>query len=61
MCRACSTQVEMRNTYRGLVVKSEGKKPLRRPRRTWEDNIKSDLRETASSGMGSIHLAQNRD
>jgi hypothetical protein len=43
------------------MIKSEGKKSLGRPRRKWEDNIKMDLREIGSSGMGSIHLAQNRD
>jgi hypothetical protein len=34
-----------RNAYRILVGKPEGKKPLGRPRRRWEDNIKVDLRE----------------
>jgi hypothetical protein len=32
-----------RNTFRLLVGKPEGKRPLRRPRRRWEDNIKMDL------------------
>ena len=31
--------------YRGLVVKSEGKRPLGRPRSRWEDKIKMDLQE----------------
>jgi hypothetical protein len=34
-----------RNAYRILVGKGEGKRPLGRPRRRWEDNIKMDLRE----------------
>jgi hypothetical protein len=36
---------EMRNMYKILVEKSEGKKPLGRPRCRWEDNIKLDLKE----------------
>jgi hypothetical protein len=41
---ACSTNGEKRSAYRILVGKSEGKGPLGRPRRRWEDNIKMDLR-----------------
>jgi hypothetical protein len=37
---------EGRNVYRVLVEKPEGKSPLERPRRRWEDGIKMDLRET---------------
>jgi hypothetical protein len=36
----------MRNSYKILVGKPEGKRPLRRHKRRWEDNIKIDLRET---------------
>jgi hypothetical protein len=36
---------ETMNTYRILVGKAQGKRPLGRPRRTWVDNIKIDLRE----------------
>jgi hypothetical protein len=36
---------ERRGAYRALVGKPEGRRPLRRPRRRWEDNIKMDLRE----------------
>jgi len=36
---------ERRGVYRGLVGKPEGKRPLGRPRRIWEDNIKMDLQE----------------
>jgi hypothetical protein len=36
---------EKRNTYRILVGKPDGKRPLRRPMRRWVDNIKTELRE----------------
>jgi len=36
---------DMRNAYKSLVRKSEGKRPLRRPRHGWEDNIRMVLRE----------------
>jgi hypothetical protein len=45
MGRACSTNGEDINAYRILVGKPEGKRPLGRPRRRWEDNIKMCLRE----------------
>jgi hypothetical protein len=44
MGRACSTNGEMRNAYRILVEKPEGRRPLRRPRRRWVDNIKINLK-----------------
>jgi hypothetical protein len=50
-----------RNTYRILVGKSEGKRPLGRPRRRWVDNIKMDLREIGWGGMGWTDLAWDRD
>jgi hypothetical protein len=37
--------VEGRSVHRGLVGKPKGKRPLRRPRRRWDDNIKMDLEE----------------
>jgi hypothetical protein len=40
-----------------LVRKSEGKRPLRRPRHRWEDNIKMDLREIGCGGVGWIYMA----
>jgi hypothetical protein len=43
--------VEKRNAYRVLVGKSEGKRPLARHRRRWEDNIKIDLREVVLGGI----------
>jgi hypothetical protein len=45
----CSTNGEKRNTYRSLVGKPEGKRPLGRPRRRWVDNIRMDLGEV---GLG---------
>ena len=47
--------------YRVLVGKHEGKRPLGRPRRRWEDNIKMDLLEVGCGGVDWIELAQNRD
>ena len=52
---------ESRNIYRVLVVKSEGKRPLGRPRRRWEDNIKMDLQEVGCGFMDRIDLAQDKD
>jgi len=51
---------EGRGVYRVLVGKHEGKKPLGRPRRRWEDNIKMDIQEVGW-GMDWIELAQDRD
>ena len=42
---------EERGAYRVLVGKPEGKRPLGRPRRRWEDNIKIDLQEVGCGGM----------
>jgi len=42
---------EKRSVYRVLVWKPEGEKPLGRPRRRWEDNIKMDLQEVECGGM----------
>jgi hypothetical protein len=52
---------EGRNVYRVLMGKPEGKGPLGRPRRRWDDGIKMDLREIAWGGVERIHLAQDRD
>jgi hypothetical protein len=52
---------ETRNTYRILVGKPDGKRPLGRPRRRWVDNIKMDLREIGWDGRDWIELAQDRD
>jgi len=52
---------ERRGVYRVLVGKPEGKRPLGRPRRRWEDNIKIDLQEVGCGGMDWIGLAQEGD
>jgi hypothetical protein len=49
---------ERRNAYRILVGKLEGKRPLRRPRRRWVDNIKMNLREVGWDGRDWIDLVE---
>ena len=51
---------EGRGVHRVLVGKPEGKRPLGSPRRSWEDNIKMDLREVGGGGDW-MELAQDRD
>jgi hypothetical protein len=51
---------EGRGAYRVLVGRPEGKRPLGRPRRRWEDNIEMDLRETGIDGANWIQPAQDR-
>jgi hypothetical protein len=52
---------EKRNSYRILVGKPEGKRPVGRPRRRWVDNIKMDLREKGCDGVDWIDMAQDGD
>jgi hypothetical protein len=52
---------EDKKVYKVLVGKPEGKRPLGRPRRRWEDGIRMDLRETNLGGVDWIRLAQDRD
>jgi hypothetical protein len=52
---------EVRGAYNILVGKPEGRRPLERPRRRWENNIKLDLREIGFGDADWIHLAQDRD
>jgi hypothetical protein len=50
-----------RGVYRVLVGKPEGRRPLGRPRRRWEVNIKMDLQEVGGSCGDWMELAQDRD
>ena len=52
---------ERRGVYRVLVGKPEGKRPLERPRRRREDNIKMDLQEVGCGDMDWIELAQDTE
>jgi hypothetical protein len=52
---------EKRNTYRLLVGKPEGKRPLGRPRRRWVDNIRMDLGEVRKDDVYWIGLAKDRN
>jgi hypothetical protein len=52
---------EVRGAYNNLVGKPEGRRPLGRPRRRWEDNIKMDLREIVFWDSYWIDLARDRD
>jgi hypothetical protein len=58
---ACSADGGGRGVYRVLVGKPKGKRPLGRPRRRWEDNIKMDVQEVGCGGMNWTELAQDRD
>jgi hypothetical protein len=52
---------EERNVYRVFMGKPEGKRPLGRPRRRWDDGIRMDLREIGWGSVDLIQLAQDRD
>ena len=52
---------ERRGVHKVLVGKPEGKRPLRRPRHRWEDNIKMDLQEVGRGCGDWMRLAQDRD
>ena len=60
MGRACSAYRGEERRIQGFGEKPEGKRPLGRPRRKWEDNIKMDLHEVGCGGMDWIELAQDR-
>jgi hypothetical protein len=55
-----ASTVEKTGVYRVLVGKPEGKSPLGRPRRRWEENIKTDLQEVGCGGMDCIDTTQDR-
>jgi hypothetical protein len=52
---------DMRNAYRILVGKPEGKRPFGRSRHRCEDNIRKDLKEIGWEGVEWMHLARDRD
>jgi hypothetical protein len=52
--------VEVRVAYKILVWRPEGRRPLGRPSRRWENNIEMDLREIGFGDMDWIHWAQDR-
>jgi hypothetical protein len=52
---------EMRNAHTVLIGKPEGIIPLGRPRRSWEDDIKMDLRVIRWKGVDWMHLDKDRD
>jgi hypothetical protein len=51
----------MRNLYKIFIRKLEGKRLPARPRCTWEDNTRMDLKEIVGEEMDWIHLSQDRD
>ena len=61
MGAACSAYGEGRRIYRILVGQPEGRRPLGRTRRRWENNVKMYLQEIRCGGMDWIELAQDRD
>jgi hypothetical protein len=52
--------VQMRNTYKILVRKPERKKPCRRPRHRWVDNIKMRLKNILCDGVDWFHFTKNK-
>ena len=58
---ACACMEEGRGVYKVFVGKPEGKRPLGRPRRRWEDNIKMDLEEVGKGCGDWMGLAKDRD
>jgi hypothetical protein len=52
---------EVRGAYNILVGRPEGMRPLGKPRRRWDDNIKMDLGQIGFEDVDWIHLAQDRD
>ena len=57
----CNTDGETRGVYRVLLGKHEGKRPLGRSRRRWDDTIKMDLHDVECGGIDWIEMAQDRD
>jgi hypothetical protein len=57
----CSTYGGERGVYRVLVGKLGGKRPLGKPRRKWEDNMRRDIQEVGWGAVDWIDMAQDRD
>jgi hypothetical protein len=58
---ACGSHGDVSGAYNILVGRPEGRRPLGRPNRRWEDNIKMILREIGLGVVDWIHWAQDRD
>ena len=58
---ACSTYGGEERCIQVLVGKRDGKRPLGKPSRGWEDNIKMNLQEVGCEGMDWVDVAQDRD
>ena len=58
---ACGAYGAGERVYRVLVGKPEGKRPLGRPRRRWEDDVKMDLQEVGGGFGDWMDLTQDRD
>ena len=58
---ACNAMGKMRGVYRVLVGEPEGKRPIEKPRRRWENNNKMLHKEVGCGGTDWIELAQSRD
>ena len=58
---ACSAYGGEERSVQGYGEEPEGKRPLGRPRRRWEDNIKMDLQEVGGGCEDWMELAQDRD
>ena len=61
MGKTCSTYGRIQKCIESLVGVSEGKKPLGRPRRIWEDNIRMELKEEGCDARDWIALAEDRN
>jgi hypothetical protein len=61
MGRTCSAYVGRKRVAQGVGGETEGKRPLGRPRRRWEDNIKMDFQEVGGGRVDWMELAQDRD
>ena len=61
MGRACSQKEEGRSAFKMLIGKPTGKRPLGKPKRRWEDNIRIDLKEIGITAGNFVDSAQDRN